>query len=45
MMRWIHDKGLSEVFDFIEEHFEETWTMSIEELITEKEHTRHDRRR
>lgn len=27
MMRWIHNKGLTEVFDFIEEHFEETWTM------------------
>ncbi|WP_254225483.1 hypothetical protein, partial [[Clostridium] innocuum] len=32
MMRWIHDKGLTEVFDFIKEHFEETWTMPIQEL-------------
>lgn len=29
MMRWIYNKGLTEVFDFIEEHFEETWTMPI----------------
>ena len=36
MMRWIHNKGLTEVFDFIEEHFEETWTMPVQEFITEK---------
>ena len=45
MMRWIHDKGLTEVFDFIEEHFEETWTMPVQEFIAEKKHTRYDRRR
>lgn len=33
MMRWIHDKGLTEVFDLIEEHFKETWTMSNEECM------------
>lgn len=32
MMRWIHNKGLTEVYDFIEEHFKETWTMPIQEL-------------
>lgn len=45
MMRWIYNKGLTEVFGFTEEHFEETWTMPIQELITEKKHTKHDRRR
>lgn len=38
MMRWIHDKGLTEVFDLIEEHFKETWTMSNEECVDGREY-------